>query len=387
MNKCIYSGEEFEDATKEHILQNFLGARWTDATIVCNEVQQEFGHTIDPGFEEGLKSLRTLLGVKGGRGGSPPPIKRAKSESGNEFHIAPGGKPKIASPIISEDAISISIQVANEDQLSWAIHQLNERHPHAKFEETELRRAARKSQSHLDEAVRLRLSLGGPNFFRGLCKAAFNLLAVTDSSTALRPELNGVRNFILRGDGSGEDYVGWVSTDDPISLPRLGDIDHSVGVFRRGGEIGGVVQLYGNLPFILRFCSGCAGDDFETLYVVNPFRDTEPPESRKESFNPDDIPHFDSCAHLPKEVRPCYVDRIKRILAVYEERADRLVISNIVHDVLGHKEGEIITEEDVNQLLRQVAEFIANRIAGPGKPNKSLDTNSPPGENASHKDD
>lgn len=384
MNKCIYSGEEFEEATKEHILQNFLGARWTDSSIVCNKVQKDFGHTIDPGFEEGLKSIRTLLGVKGGRGGTPPPIKRAKTEAGNEYHIGPGGKPEIASPIISVDALpeggaSVSIQVANENQLDWAIHQLRQRFPQLKLDEQKLRAAAQKSQSYMSEAVGLQLSLGGPDFFRGLCKAAFNLLGVTEKSVVLRPELDSIRAFILNGVGSSEDYIGWLLTDEQLDLPKLGDVDHCVGVFGRGGVIGGIVQLYGHLPFVLRFCANCECDDFAHLYIVNPFRDTEPPETREFLFDPDAIPQFKECAHLPDtKVWPHYVARLRRVLVAYQERADKSVISDIVHSVLGSKQGKVITAEDVNLLSQRAAEFIAHRISRPGGPNKTLHTNSAP---------
>ena len=36
MHTCIYSKVPFATASAEHILQNFLGARWADATIVSD---------------------------------------------------------------------------------------------------------------------------------------------------------------------------------------------------------------------------------------------------------------------------------------------------------------------------------------------------------------
>jgi len=53
MHTCIYTRTNFASSTGEHILQNFLGARWTSNSIVCNEAQIKFGKTIDSAFEVG----------------------------------------------------------------------------------------------------------------------------------------------------------------------------------------------------------------------------------------------------------------------------------------------------------------------------------------------
>lgn len=68
MPTCIYSKAKFDLADGEHILQNFLGARWVSNQIVCNEVQKQFGETIDCDLEKALRPFRNLLGSKGGRG-------------------------------------------------------------------------------------------------------------------------------------------------------------------------------------------------------------------------------------------------------------------------------------------------------------------------------
>ena len=91
MHRCIYSRQEFEKSTAEHILQNFLGARRTFEEIVCDEVQAIFGKTIDLAFSNGLTQVRTLLGTRGGRGGEAPIIKGLKASSGEVVDLMPGG--------------------------------------------------------------------------------------------------------------------------------------------------------------------------------------------------------------------------------------------------------------------------------------------------------
>ncbi|MCE2504853.1 MAG: hypothetical protein J4G05_12500, partial [Chlorobi bacterium] len=56
----------------EHILQNFLGTRWTSLEIVYNEVQAEFGQTIDASLERGLQPIRNLRGYKSDEGADRP---------------------------------------------------------------------------------------------------------------------------------------------------------------------------------------------------------------------------------------------------------------------------------------------------------------------------
>src|SRR5271154_6807131 len=100
MNTCIYSKSQFDRATAEHILQNFLGARWTSSTIVCDEVQAAFGKTIDAEFAEALKAFRTILATKSGRGDDPPTLKGLETADGQKIDMQPGGKPRLAKPHI-----------------------------------------------------------------------------------------------------------------------------------------------------------------------------------------------------------------------------------------------------------------------------------------------
>ena len=89
MFRCIYSLAEFPESNGEHILQNFLGARWVSRRLVCNALQSEFGRTIDPALEEGLKQVRNLLGTLGGRGGDGPTLKHLPVTTGEYLDLEP----------------------------------------------------------------------------------------------------------------------------------------------------------------------------------------------------------------------------------------------------------------------------------------------------------
>lgn len=129
MRYCIYTKKAFANSTGEHVLQNFLGARWKSNKIVSNEIQKKFANSIDVALERGLQGIRSLLGTKGGRGGTGPTIKSIETTKGQKLNLRPGGIPVISGPTvkikpISEGIAEAQITLGNEEQLGWAINKL-----------------------------------------------------------------------------------------------------------------------------------------------------------------------------------------------------------------------------------------------------------------------
>jgi len=100
MNTCIYSFEEFEAAHGEHVLQNSLGARWTSENIVCDDVQQTFGSTIDVALAKAYEPIRNFLKIRTGRGRAAPMLRRLLSDRGQVFNLQPEAS-RLAEPIVS----------------------------------------------------------------------------------------------------------------------------------------------------------------------------------------------------------------------------------------------------------------------------------------------
>ena len=182
MNTCIYSKKKFETANYEHILQNFLGARWTSNTIAANEIQDEFGKTIDVALEQGLRSIRNFFGTKGGRGGIGPILKNIESSQGTKYHIEPGGKPKLAEPIVkSASRVSggheVHVKFDSMEHLEWAIAKIKQQFPDAKIDIDKIRKKLVSEKNYLNEKLVYKLGIGGKDYFRGLLKSIFNLLS------------------------------------------------------------------------------------------------------------------------------------------------------------------------------------------------------------------
>ncbi|MCC6579683.1 MAG: hypothetical protein IT440_04525 [Phycisphaeraceae bacterium] len=209
----------------------------------------------------------------------------------------------------------------------------------------------------------MKFGIGGPAFFRGVLKATFNLLGATHRDVALSPELDTVREFIVEGVGDSADFIGWPTSHQPLALPRLGAHDHFLAVWARGGVVGGFLQLFGEFPFVFNLGAGVSCDDFCVFYLVNPHRDSEAAEIRSQDFDPTCLPKFDDCPHLPgPEVWAAHTVRTKRFLDEYERRAERKVIHDIVEEVLGPKNGQIITKEDVDEIHARMMKFIKFKL-------------------------
>lgn len=283
---CIYSKAQFAKASGEHILQNFLGARWTSERIVCDEVQKTFGSTIDKAFEEGIRPIRTLAGTKGGRGGEAPSLKGLDTSDGKTVDLHSGGKPELARPHIKVTKIDENRQevsvTADPKDVAWAIFELKKQFPQVQASTEEILNGAKPQQGPLGSHVNIEINLGGIDYIRAATKACFNLLAA-HGIQVLDPAFDLVREFVLNGKGRMEDFFRWPKETIP-GLPNLGPVDHFIGIVNKGSSIEGVLNLFGHIPHSLRFCSNYTGPDIKVGYLVNPLRKPLPAENRSPEF-------------------------------------------------------------------------------------------------------
>jgi len=368
--KCIYTGTEFPQASGEHVLQNFLGARWTSNRIVCNEAQELFGRTIDAELEKGLREFRALLGTKGGRRDPGPTLKRVQGSKGTTFHLLPGGIPALAEPIVkdtvsADGTVTVDVKAADIRQLAWAVAQIKRKYPRAPLDIGALRNTLSPRTRYVDEKIHLRSGLGGTDFFRGALKSALNLLGVTENETALSEHCDSVRNFVLHGIGHARNHVRWLTNETAINLPRLGEFDQFLGIYTRDGAIEGYVQFFGEIAYLLRLSDNYHGPDFCHCYTVDPLRESVPAESRSDTLDISTIPSFVAGSEIPNdEVLPVYSERVNRLLTKQKDRAVKIELGRIIEEVLLPHEGEILTDELLNELTNRVAFVFLRHLPG-----------------------
>jgi len=365
MHTCIYKKVKFEESDGEHVLQNFLGARWVSSKISCNEVQAQFGASIDVALEKGLREVRNLLGTKGGRGGEGPTLKGIPDTEGTKFNLKPGGVPEISEPAIRSQSLPDGTQViegkiGNKNKLEWLIHELRAAHPNVNIDVDQLRALATSQRGYLDSHLHLQPCIGGADYFRGLLKSAFNLLGANASNIALLPCFDCLRNFIVDDVGSAETFIRWYSSSSSTSgVPALGKFDHFVCVYSDGSNVDGLVQFFGGIGHIVRLGRGYEGQAFKFGYLVNPLRDSDPAETREPTFNINLLPKFDGGHAKPgPEVWPVY----KAIYANYMERSLDMEISRIIQEVMNSSAPDASPEQIVGEISQKMALFTLGRI-------------------------
>ncbi|MEE9905828.1 MAG: hypothetical protein K4305_10480 [Chlorobium sp.] len=358
---CIYEKVGFEDSYGEHILQNFLGARWVSKKIVCNEAQSQFGSSIDVALEKGLQEFRNLLGSKGGRGGDGPTLKGISDTEGVKYNLKPGGIPEVSAPVIKSQEIPFGTHIkgiiGNTKQLEWLVHELNKYCPNANIDLAQIRANITSEQGYLESYLHLQPTIGGADYFRGLLKSAFNLLGANASNIALLPCFDCVRNFILNGSGSADTFIRWYSSfPETDMIPILSNFDHFVCVYSNGCNVDGLVQFFGGIGHIIRLADSYEGEKFKFGYLVNPLRDSEPAETRIPDFNSALVPQFDDGYIKPgQEVRTVYKAIIDAFLIKYSELSVNKEICRIID--------EEINSNDQNETIQQIGVKIAEKLA------------------------
>lgn len=366
---CIYSKNSFTIADGEHILQNFLGARWTSNEIVSNKIQEEFGKTIDVALESGLQPIRNLLGTKGGRRGSGPTLKNIKTTKGQKLSLQPGGVPVLSEPTVrakktSEDTGEAQIILGCKEQLGWALKKLKDKFPTAKFNVDKIKEILKPQQGNLDGRVHLKMGIGGIDFFRGLLKSCFNLLGVANYSIALSDEFNSVRDFIFRGEGNCSEFIRWANDSHPIQIPSIGDFDHFICIYSEKNSVFGVAQLFGEISYFIRLSSNYTGVSFQNSYLVDPTRKADPPEIRNVLFDSSVLPEFEIQHKDPGAyARSVFSEKMSRLMSKWSSKTYSDMISNIVDEILLPYDGEPLTEELISELSHKVSEYIARRVA------------------------
>lgn len=240
MPTCIFSGVDFLTAQREHILQSFLGASWVSRTIACDEVQQTFGRTIDAGVEATLRPIRVLLGTRGDRGGRNSRgegLKGLVSTAGEIFDVEPGGRPRLAVPIVkakrTESGHRVAITVSSEDQLDWAAHEASKLVSGYQLTSQEILSRGRRAPAFSQGEIPVPLAVH-PLYQRGALKAAFNLLGACNASVALSGSCDEVRQFILSAAGEPSDFIRWSRAPGKPPRPTIGPVDHVIALYGKG---------------------------------------------------------------------------------------------------------------------------------------------------------
>jgi hypothetical protein len=364
MFRCIYSLTEQAHSDGEHILQNFLGARWISREIVSDDVQRAFGSGIDVDFEKCVQVIRNLMGTRGGRGGDGPTIRGLATANQQRVNLLPGGKVQMAAPLLTESDLpegqkQVRIKAETPEQVAWALAQIKAKYPKTQIDEQALLASATVTEGYINSPVLHTLELGGPELFRGLLKACFNLLGVEHPEIALLPSFNGVRDYIREGSGGAGSYIRWYASEELPNLPRLGPADQHIFIVCRGSSVEGVAQLFGGLVYPFQLTDSYCGPAFTCGYVVDPFRESVPAEKRNPEFDAVVVPVFSEQQDEQNEaVIESLRRRLGKIIELHFERHRKAEIERSLQEAVAAHGGDVITKDIVNDFAERLAKRV-----------------------------
>jgi hypothetical protein len=355
MQRCIYCRTNFEKAPKEHIVNAFLGARWKNGTLICQDCQSAFANGIDTALYECLQPLRLLLNIEGDHGGTGEKLTDLPVTSGGTVDLGPGGTPIIRKPHVAitespDGHRNASIKIGREQDLNWALSILREKIPDVMLDVEAIKQLGVKKNERLDGAVTFDVTFAGAEFRRAVLKCCANLFASHDEAgriAFLTPAFDAARAFVHNGTGADGDFVRWVISDKPLELPNCGPADQSILLTTRNGSVEGVIRFFGQLAFAVRLTNNYAGPPFRCAYVVDPYREADPAEHR---LRGEALARYDS-------ETPVFLEQSSGINA-----ASQVAFVQALHRLLGHyseRENEKIFQEATNAAISQDARFAA----------------------------
>jgi hypothetical protein len=295
-------------------------------------------------------------------------LRRLQSDNGQLFDLEPGGSPRLAAPIVRIDKQPDGQRVAeillgDFTHVHWALSILRREIPNLSVDNGSLWDSRRTVQLP-ESIVQVSFDLGGQDYFRGMLKSCFNLLALNCSEVIYRPCFDALRSFVTNGDGSFQRFIRWSTSKESLPIPKLGIIDHAILIVSRGSSVEGIVQLFGEVVHPLQLTNDYSGEIIQCGDLVNPFRDTDPSEIKELDFAEEAVPLYSkqsSC--LDSAVLGAVQHRISRLGRVASrERASQAIIENTIREVLKDHVGTTLTPDLLEPFLNGLLDRVADHL-------------------------
>ncbi len=285
-----------ENYSREHVIANAIGGRLRSDKLLCHSCNCEFGERIDAELCRQLHPLSHLLDVSRQRGETPP-LRFELLDTGETVLVETDGVGHRARPHVEVteegEEVFLNIQARSREEARKLLNGLKRRYPQL---DVEAALTAAVEESHRpDSLARVRISFGGAEVARAVCKSAVNLYMLRGGSREI------IQHLIpfIRG-MADESYVGYA---DAALENRTPDdlICHRVTIFGDGaaGLLYAEVEYFSCLRLIVLLCDRYEGPRCFASYCIDCISGTEveltasDPLARDEAlrqvgnFNPD----------------------------------------------------------------------------------------------------
>lgn len=355
---CLYCGNPIIEKSNEHIILSSLGGKKKSKNICCGKCNVELGDLLDKDIANQFNLFSNQINLITGRGKTAPVLKNLDSGKGYKVDILPGGKPTLSDSKIeikdSDGMRTLSIQARNVTEAKKLIED-NIKGLGVKLEDIQDMDVTLNSE--YTKAIGFNLNIGGEIHFRSIAKMILNYFATKVNPDRVR---NGQFEKIISYITKGKELTdNWINHDYYNEYPLTlfyGDFAHRLFVFSNKNEkiVYGLLELFNHIRFSCILTDIWDGPNVGRVYIVNPV-------SSKSNESKVDLPNDITKTSLLKRKLdlPLAKDAQNRLLKRIEEVQRENIISKMNSEAIKNnfgKEGELITEEMINKLSKEVFE-------------------------------
>ena len=377
VQECVLCGCALTEAnsTDEHIISNAIGGRKKVAGFICRNCNSETGSKWDSELARQLNPLSLYLGIRRQRGSVPS--ETFPTLSGGSVRVGADGRMTTGKPEMVEtvegDATRIHVNAPNMREMRRQMEGLRRKHPQLRDRSLDdLMSSVRIGSYYSRDPIEISREFGGYETGRSLVKSAVALVY----DAGIDPKRCDLAlDYLLNEDTEpcfgyfyerGSDLV----VNRPAKLPF-----HCVHVegCSSTATLLGYVEFYGIWRMVLCLSETYSGRDFSHTYAIDPVNGEEMNVLVKMDISVSDIREAYEYKRYDHAVQlEVILDVFSTVREVGFNRALNRVAEEAADDAfanLGAKEGELLTDEQIEQVIKDVATrlgpFLAHNLTRP----------------------
>ncbi|MCH7922656.1 MAG: hypothetical protein IH975_06455 [Nitrospinae bacterium] len=281
MSQCIYCNIHFSqrELCDEHVISASLGVREVLRSSTCRDCNSGLGNSIEAYLANELECFRNLMQVKN-RDGQVPSVSQIIEQWGKRVRVTVDGERKLRfeHPVdlgfdVDDDGNvwrTFRVPADDKEQLEELERNFRKKHPNGHSEIVR--------HSHQDVIIGFEFDF---KFVRNratrrcVSKYAYCFLAqFRGIDFALKPEFDGVRQFILGQDSEAESIAHIVYHQHVFRRLNISIPNHAVLLCadNQQGHFFAIVVIFGMFYYLVELASNYEGPDWFELREFDPIR-------------------------------------------------------------------------------------------------------------------
>lgn len=354
--KCYVCDTEITtiNSTEEHIIINAIGGRLKSRKLICVKCNTELGETIDAVLAKQLNSLANMLMINRERG-EPQPIMSEKLSTGENILIEFGGTLKQTKPFIDKKSekgtTNISIEARSEKELRGILKGYAKKYPH--FDVEEAVNSAKWIKEYVEEPLHFDTIIGGKKAFRAICKCATNFFILNQG------ESKYIKHLIPYIKGIKDEEIVWFHFKENLYELSPNESFHILHLVGNPTEkvLYCYVDYFNACKYIVLLNDSYDGEIIRNSYVFDLINGKTIEKNISIDYHREELLDF----FINKDAQPFEnaTKSFQHTFALGYKRQDDsirndLIAKSVNESFKKHSEGEIITEEIFEAILKDM---------------------------------